>query len=798
LTAADLALQPARTESEVFRRKRSPIAGLLLLKGQGIAMPQFFAHSGVNADKSDWQPLASHLTAVAALARERAKAARPTDHVLADSAHVAGLLHDLGKYRLEWQAYLSDCGPQTPHAIHGAAYAAFRLDNLAIAFAVAGHHAGLHDCAGLFGLAQNLSDKSQFTEILQQITLAAQSQIDDFPITELAHPFEGNDDASQLRREFWTRVLFSVLVDADRLETEQFYTGSRSAGKQLDGYGLAGRLLVKLNAARKQRTDKALQGKTDVVLLDLRNRIYDAAVAAGTQDQGFFELTVPTGGGKTLSGMAFALAHAAKHNLRRVIVVIPYLSIIEQNAREYRTVFGPQTVLEHHSAIGEPAGPSTDSEMTSRSSADLATDNWDAPIIVTTSVQFLETLLESSARRCRKLHNVARSVVLFDEAQALPTHLLNPLVSVFRELHATFGCSVVFSTATQPAFRQGSGLTQGLKPGELKPLLHRDLVTEAFSSLQRVNYRLELDAPWDWDALCDRLVESQQTLCVLNTRRQAREVWETLRARLENKEAVIHLSSALCAEHRLNVLGRPQESCLGTIRARLKAGLPCWLISTQAIEAGVDVDFPRVFRALGPLDSVVQAAGRCNREGALKNDAGQSIRGEVIVFQPADEGIPPGLYKTATGKARTFLMENTSEQVATDPYLFARYFAELYGIADCDVHAIQTKRAAMQYREVAALAKVIADSGTPVVVPYNDGKKWIRRIERMRTINRPLLRRLQRYTVNVRTYDLKKLEALGAVRSLLGPDGPLVLDESAYDQHLGVVIRGLSLGDFIQ
>ena len=292
-----------------------------------------------------------------------------------------------------------------------------------------------------------------------------------------------------------TRTLFSALVDADRLETERVTTGERPDGRRLDKDQLAEQLLKKLHHAREDKARKAKEGKTDFALLRLRNRIYDECTIAGEQEGGFFELTVPTGGGKTMSGMAFALAHARKHRLRRVIVVIPYLSIIEQNAREYRKILGAETVVEHHSAVGEQEVKGTAEEPPRRSAAELATENWDAPIIVTTSVQFLETLLESSPRRCRKLHNVARSAILFDEAQALPTHILNPLVSVFRELVDTFGCSIVFSTATQPAFQHGIGLTEGMKPGELKSILPSDLVTEAFESLLRVNYRVELEPP---------------------------------------------------------------------------------------------------------------------------------------------------------------------------------------------------------------------------------------------------------------------------------------------------------------
>jgi CRISPR-associated endonuclease/helicase Cas3 len=769
----------------------------------------FFAHSSPNKGQGPpegWELLKDHLRKVAKVARELARSARPLDDALGEAAGAAGLLHDLGKYQLAWQQYLKDSAANlsaksVPHAIYGAAYAAFWMDNLPVALAVAGHHAGLHDCQGLTGLGQKLTrDQNHFSDVLNGILPTVRKDLEELPEGELPDPFPGDDEHSQRRREFWTRILFSVLVDADRLETERFTTGGRPEAQRLDRHGLAEKMLSKLQEAKAGKAAKGKEGKTDPGLLQLRNRIYDECVCAGERERGFFELTVPTGGGKTLSGMAFALAHARKHSLRRVIVVIPYLSIIEQNAREYRTIFGPESVVEHHSAVGEQEMKGAAGEPPHRTAAELATENWDGPVIVTTSVQFLETLLESSPRRCRKLHNVARSVVLFDEAQALPTHILNPLVNVFRELWATFGCSVVFSTATQPAFRHGPGLSEGLKPGELVAIVPKNLTAEAFRWLQRVNYRLELSSPWDWDTLIGRLSESdhKQVLCVLNTRRHARAVWEKLRATVGEKNCVIHLSSAMCAEHRINVLGRAENPAPGTVRARLKEGLPCWLVSTQAIEAGVDVDFPLVFRALAPLDSIVQAAGRCNREGGLKEAGGHSTRGEVVVFQPADEGMPPGLYQAATGKARTYLGEVTSEQLATDPEVFARYFTELYGVADCDAHGIQAKRAGMQYREVAALARVIADSGTPVIVPYTAAKKWIQRIEKSGTFNQAVRRRLQRYTVNIRANDLIQLQALGAVHSLLGPDSPWVLAEAAYDRDLGVVIRGFSPEDFIQ
>ncbi len=766
----------------------------------------YYAHSLPCSSSDRWEPLAHHLRDVAARARLLATATS-AGPALEAAAEAAGLLHDLGKYRSEWQAYLTDSvagRPTTsvPHAIHGAAYAEHFLNNSLLALAIAGHHAGLHDLAGNTGLANNLARaETAHRTILDRIVPVARTQLTNFPVAELQIPFDGDDDLTCRRFEFWTRVLFSVLVDADRLETERFYNGARSAALPLHVDGLSHRLLEKLDAAKAKKAVKAAEGKTDPILLDLRNRIYDDCVTAGEQGRGFFELTVPTGGGKTLSGMAFALAHARKHHLRRVIVVIPYLSIIEQNAREYGTVLGRENVVEHHSAVAEQEVRGTTNEPPHRTFAEMATENWDAPIIVTTSVQFLETLLEASPRRCRKLHNIARSVILFDEAQNLPTPILNPLVSVFRELVQTFGCSVVFSTATQPAFRVGTGLTEGLKPGELKSVLPSVLVRDSFQSLQRVDFKPELSVPWDWDTLVSRMLDGQhdQGLCVLNTRRHAREVWDKLRTQVDDESSVVHLSSAMCAEHRLAVLGDPVNPEPKSVRHRLKHGLPCWLVSTQVIEAGVDVDFPRVFRALGPLDSIVQAAGRCNREGKRCNQEGKPVRGEVIVFQPTDEGLPRGLYQMATGEARTFLGMYTSEQLATDPAVFEAYFGLIYGRASCDSHGIQAKRKEFQFREVAEKAKVIPDGGTPVIVPYQKAPNWIKRIQRMGMFDRSILRRLQRYTVNIRPHDRDELVRRALIQPLLPscPDGPELLHAAAYNLHLGVVITDRPPEDFI-
>jgi CRISPR-associated endonuclease/helicase Cas3 len=766
-------------------------------------MTKFYAHSGKDENLLDGQPLKDHLLEVAQRASALARGACPADEVLAATAYAAGLLHDLGKYQTEWQQYLRDSvakrrAVSVRHAIHGAAHAAYELGHQALCLAVLGHHAGLAD----FSKTQNDLEvrHPDLAPLVGKLLLAAKGERPDFPDTVADHPLDAEDGSSRRGYEFWTRFLFSILVDADRLMTERFDTKEERKPQKL----LPKTLLGKLDRAR----DRLAKGKKGE-LAALRNRVFDECAKAGDEAQGFFELTVPTGGGKTFSGMAFALAHAKRHNLRRVIVVIPFLSIIEQNAREYRQVFGQDVVIEHHSAVAGD-GPIPESRSM-RNPAEQATENWDAPVIITTSVQFLETLLSASPRRCRKLHNIARSVVLFDEAQAMPPHILNPLLSTFRELTANYGVSFVFSTATQPAFRRSGGLTEGLLPGELKPILSGDLPDQLFRDLRRVQYHVDLKNPWSWDQLVTRLADAQQALCVLNTRANARTVWHLLREKVCEKDGkkaakgVVHLSSAMCAQHRLDVLGSKDSMLPGSVRDRLRRKMPCWLVSTQVVEAGVDIDFPQVFRALGPLDSIVQAAGRCNREGKLIEQATEKVRlGDVFVFEPEEKGMPKGFYSAAAGETRTILGEVSGEKLATDRAIFADYFTTLYNRTSTDAtpkgeRPIQEMRADFLYRAVAERAKVIDDGGTPVIVPYGEAKPIIRMIRRAGYYDRQSLRRLQRFIVNVRSFDLGELKNAGLAVPLLAgkKDGPLLLNRAAYSSDLGVHIAGQATRDFI-
>jgi CRISPR-associated endonuclease/helicase Cas3 len=748
----------------------------------------YYAHTATLADGSPdpdtgrWQTLADHSRQVAALAR---RFGEPIG--LGDEAELAGLLHDLGKYREEFQSYLRGQrvgGVETQHAIYGAAWA-FSAEALAATFGVAGHHAGLHDQPDLVA---NVS-RQTVKVVVDKLVACLELELGPLPKPSTIPQWVESAGNPNLAAELYVRMLFSCLVDADRLDTATWPATVPEDAKL--------RAETHLCAIEAERERKRAQNP-DSPLSDLRNRIFEACRAGGSKVPGFFSLTVPTGGGKTLSSMAFALAHAQAHNLRRVIVVIPYLSIIEQNAAEYRRILGDHVVLENHSNVAVRA----DSTEEEKSRLDLVSENWDAPVVVTTSVQFIESLFASNPSKCRKLHRIARSVVIFDEVQTLPTQLLKPMFSVFRELVRTYGVSFVFSSATQPAFRKSTALPDGFGADELRELAPDP--ADLFLKLRRVNYHLPRPGDsLDWPELATRLAEETQVLCVVNLTRHAKVLWEQLKRLLPSAESPIHLSSAMCPAHRL--------ALIENIRIRLREGLPCRVVSTQLIEAGVDVDFPSVWRSMGPLDSIVQVAGRCNREGRRPS-------GNVHVFRPADHKLPPGVYRAASDQAVVTLAylgdeALASERLGSDPKIFRGYFDSLYQLVNTD-HAkrgettIQDDRELLRFREVSRKAKVIEDSGQPVIVSRDNCRREFgyQVIEVIRNrlsepgrsrFARDDLRALQRYMVNVHHHRFQQLESMRHIRPLLPNLDLYVLADGFYDPDLGLVIENRPLDDYL-
>ncbi|HEU5433546.1 MAG TPA: DEAD/DEAH box helicase family protein, partial [Thermomicrobiales bacterium] len=595
----------------------------------------------------------------------------------------------------------------------------------------------------------------------------------------LEYPAFVQDERSQ---EFFLRMLFSALVDADHLDTERHFAPEQAATR-------GGAPDLATLAERLEADQTRLTGRRDDDVGRIRDEVYQACLAAAAHPPGFFRLTVPTGGGKTRSGLAFALRHAVAHGLERVIVAVPYLTITDQTAQAYREALGSdRAVLEHHSGVAlrqptdgvEGRADRDGSEAAAERWRRLAIQDWDAPVIVTTTVQLFDSLFGRTPTACRKLHRLARSVVILDEVQSLPAPLLPPILDGLQELVVHYGTSVVFSTATQPAFEaalQRAGIAMP-EPREIAPEPAR-----LFQTMRRVAYEWPTQK-MTWDEVAAAMRQEPRVLAVVNTKRDALALLDALA-----DPAALHLSTSLCGAHRRDVLE--------VIRTRLADAQPCRVVSTQVIEAGVDIDFPVVLRALGPLDGIVQAAGRCNREGKL-------ACGRVVVFDPIEGTLPVGAYRTGVDTTRMLL--DAAPLDPDDPATFERYFNALFQIAEMEKgKAIQTLRQGLAYKEVADAFQMIDDDAVSVLVPYagldvaqqvweraSEAAELRREFERAGRSTRPtapreLLRRAQPYLVAVRRKPLQQAAERGWAT-------PLVGDIWAWEGHYDRV-RGLLADD---
>ncbi len=644
-------------------------------------------------------------------------------------ARAIGLLHDVGKYDPAFQAYLLACEtnsapPRGPdHKAAGAQLAVQRGFDV-LALLIQGHHGGLH-CPS--DLRQWLLKKQDDPVVSKAIALAEQ----DMPeIGEIARPLLPPHVKSELDAELFLRLLFSTLVDADCLDTERHFTDWKATTRGSD-------LTLTTLLERFDRQPPAPATACTETVRAARDEMYDACIRAAEESPGFFRLTMPTGGGKTRSGMAFALRHAVKYDKQRVIVAVPFISITQQTAKVYREIFGDEddrhpAVLEHHSATvgGDPDEPGyRPADIWQR----LAAENWDAPIVVTTTVQLFESLFANKTGQCRKLHRLANSIIILDEAQALPPSLLKPILDALGQLVRHYGTTVVISTATQPAFEAIA---------EFREIGAREIVPDAaryFADLTRVAYEWRTDRTYTLPEVADWLWDAPQALAVMNTKQDALD----LLTALDDPDA-LHLSTLLCGRHRMDVIAE--------VTRRLQEGEPCRLVATQVIEAGVDLDFPLVLRALGPLDSIIQAAGRCNRGGLLE-------RGRVIVFRPEGEHGPPGTYQTATGVTKALI--NRADLDPNDPAVSAQYFAAFYGAVNVDANVtaseIQRLRTALDYPAVRKAFRMIEDdTETVIITDYGTGaqrKTVTALVDRLRIGGpdaRYVLRKLQPFTVAVR------------------------------------------------
>lgn len=712
-----------------------------------------YAHT-YGSDERDWEPLEKHLRDVEALAGQFAAV-----FGAGELGRLAGLWHDLGKYHPDFQRRLRGEAVQVEHAGAGAvrAYEQGGFEAGAVAFAIAGHHTGLANMASNNSatdtgvpdisrrpLAERLRVNAPLLAGIRGLvpTRILEPGYDFAAVVPLAG--EGSSETRVRRIELMTRLIFSVLVDADRLATARFYAqmegGQTHADLEYDSLPL---LLERLRASQR-----SLRGDSPVGAI--RREVLEACTAAAHNPPGRFSLYAPTGGGKTLSGMRFALEHAVRHGLRRVIVIIPFTSIIEQNARVYRDVLGERNVLEHHSNLDEEELVGENSELEIHRK--LAAENWDSPIVVTTSVQFLESLFSDHPSRCRKLHNIARSVVVLDEVQTLPPSLLHPILDVLGEIsEPRIGCSIVLSTATPPALAHRDGLPYGLR--DVRPVLP-DAVSLA-DRARRVRVTWDVAKPTPYDELARRLGEHRAVLAIVHRRVDARNLAEAVE-RAVGATGLFHLSALMCPAHRLEIIHR--------IKVELDAGGPCRVVSTQLVEAGVDLDFPIVYRALAGLDSLAQAAGRCDREGRLTEANRLAGRpgpgGELVVFEaPTDP--PTGVLGKAAATLRRMLANRAGAVDIFDPRVCEEFFKHLYRDDSLDLHRVQLHRENLDFLTTAHCFRMIDSDARPVAVPWGEGPE---RIERFRQRpSRDTQRGLQPFLVQVNRFHLEAMRAAGVV-----------------------------------
>lgn len=700
-----------------------------------------------------WQTLQSHSVNVGEMAAEFAQVFGAQE-----IACQTGQLHDLGKYSEAFNQRLHG-GSSVDHATAGAKIAVERWGNVIgklMAFCIAGHHAGLANGNGEGDNRRTLKQRLalQFGADIPALDNLWQQEIK-LPETLSPPPLKADTHHPYFSYAFFTRMLYSCLVDADYLDTEAFYLNLENKAVERGGYpdlnALQHNFNQFINDFRRRITQAPEQTeaeKRNAALNRLRSEILDHAVEQATQAQGLFTLTVPTGGGKTFTSMAFALEHAKRHDMRRVIYVIPFTSIIEQNAAEFRKAFGKlgeQAVLEHHSTFD-------DGKLQNEATKDklrLASENWDAPIIVTTAVQFFESLFADRSSRCRKLHNIAGSVIILDEAQMLPLNLLLPIMQAIKELAQNYRCSIVMCTATQPAVQAENGFYRGFENvREIAPK-----PTALFDKLRRTTVQ-HIGTQTDADLLA-KLGEHPQMLIIVNNRRHARSLYD----QAKHLEGTFHLTTLMCAKHR--------SQKLDEIRGRLKKGEPCRVIATSLIEAGVDVDFPLVMRAEAGLDSVAQAAGRCNREGKRLPE-----NSFVWIFVPEEQWKAPPELATQAAVMRLTADSFSDDLLSTQAV--ATYFTELYKLKDKELdykQILQMHHNAGQsldfpFQTIADQFRMIESHMQPLIIPFDvEAENLISSLHHADHIG-GLFRKLQPYTVQIPEKALAALYKAGRIEPI--------------------------------
>jgi len=713
-----------------------------------------------------------------------------------DWGELIGYLHDLGKYHPNWQKYIrKETGyfdeeahiegyrNRPNHSQAGAAFVFEKFKNSpmakVLAYIIGGHHSGLKDW--IADLENRLFENGKLIiDDLEKIKpIEEAKQFLETPILRTSPAYFKNENLQKEKEQIhlWIRMLFSCLVDADFLDTEEFMDK-----KQRGGY-------LSLKELKLRFDNYMSEKKSDSELNIKRNEILNQCRQKAELEPGFFSLTVPTGGGKTLSSMAFALEHAIKYNKKRIIVAIPYTSIIEQTAKVYKYgadtdeeierlkaegkfLFGEDQVLEHHSNL--------DPEKESAKNR-LASENWDAPIIVTTNVQLFESLFGNKTSVCRKLHNIVNSVIILDEAQMIPQEYFKPIISVLKGLVKYFGVTVVLMSATQPSLVGKIGT----EPNIIDGLENVTEIIDDPDSLAKDFKRVEFIIPNDltssksWDEIANELKHYEQVLCIVNTRSDCRELHKLM------PDGTIHLSGFMCGEERSEIISY--------IKSKLKNSEPVKVISTQLVEAGVDIDFPIVYRAITGLDSIAQAAGRCNRENKLKDG------GKVIVFVPPKFS-PQGFLRKSEDAGKAILRNYSTEEFT--PSIYSEYFRYLYSnlnsfgkeeFESCLVNSASDFE--FQFKTYAEKFNMIDNrKQVSIIVRYKNSNNLIEQLK-YKGASKDLLRKLQRYIVTVPNHLFNKIREANYIENINGYW--VQSDDNLYKPGLGLLANenDLIMGD---
>lgn len=715
-----------------------------------------YAHIDENGK---YQTVKEHIENVAKLSGEFAK-----DFGAENTAYVCGMLHDIGKCSREFQDRLLNNGPKVDHSTAGAIEVEKlygKLFKIILGYIICGHHSGLMN----YG-SEESGLKSRFNKKIPAY---------EFEVKNI------NIDVKQLRMElpkvltkykgfsigFYIRMLYSCLVDADFLDTEEFMNRANSEKRKCNkDFSVLNELF---EAYMKRKNKNSSMSKIN----SYRQEIYEDCIKAGRQGVNLFSLTVPTGGGKTLSSMAFALEHLKHNNLKKIICVIPYTSIIEQNAKRYKDIFGEENVLEHHSNFDfTEVKNDTESDWSNNSKKlkytlekmKYASENWDIPIIVTTNVQFFESLFANKSSRCRKIHNMANSVVIIDEAQMMSTKFLKPTINALTELVNNYNTSVVLTTATKPEV-----------PDDILKKKPKEIIAEPeklYKALKRV--KVDYLGKLSDESLVERIDNLERVLVVVNTRKHAEKLYEKA-----DKNNLFHLSANMCPAHRSELLNE--------IKSKLKNNEPCKIISTQLIECGVDISLPVVYRSLSGIDSIAQAAGRCNREGEV--DFGQ-----VYVFESTEDYGKAVMYQSRTAECGRQILEKFEDPLSLEA--ISGYFELLYDTEKdkldtkniMDNFEERAKELAFSFEKTAKDYKLI-DETESLIIPYDDHVSKL--IESLKHSEHPnsIARKLQKYTISIHKNKLDELTAEGAIININDQFMVLACREGFYDENIGLCTK---------